>query len=48
VPRHVCKLCRTPVHDPEEHVRREHILLSFSEDRDGLFEVVEGAESEGA
>jgi len=38
-----CKLCKLPIRDPDEHLKHEHILLSFSENACELIEVVEDA-----
>jgi hypothetical protein len=41
VTKYRCKLCKLPIRDPDEHLKHEHILLSFSEN---AYEVIEAVE----
>jgi hypothetical protein len=41
VTKYRCKLCNLPVRDPDEHLKHEHILLSFSANACEIIEVDE-------
>jgi hypothetical protein len=41
VRRYRCKLCNLPIRDPDEHLKHEHRLFSFSEDACMFIEVTE-------
>jgi hypothetical protein len=43
VTKYRCRLCNLPIRDPDEHLKHNHILLSFSADAGEYVEAVADA-----